>query len=254
MQPMDLHHDNVIGIVGGMGPRAGHALVEKILNNTAANTDQSHLSIVHMCFPKHIGDRTSFLCGDSDDNPAISIAEIIRKLEISGATIVGIACNTSHAPEIFDVVLQRLRDVNSKVRLLNMPMETCRYLRLQYSNVKRVGLMTTNGTYRTKIYETLLKNYGFDVVVPDFKFQDEVIHRMIYDAQFGIKSSSTIITEQAKALMNDALNYFYGNGVDAVILGCTELSLVVTTNSVKDMVIIDSTESLAQALIREARK
>ncbi|MEQ9659939.1 MAG: hypothetical protein RLO00_17505, partial [Fulvivirga sp.] len=58
-----------IGIVGGMGPQAGVTLHEAIVRHTSAITDQEHLSVILMTFPRAIQDRTKFLCGLTKENP-----------------------------------------------------------------------------------------------------------------------------------------------------------------------------------------
>jgi aspartate racemase len=249
---MNLEEDNVIGIVGGMGPQSGTALFDRVLYHTKANKDQQHLSMILMSFPRHLVDRTAFLEGKSSINPAFNIVKIIRKLENTGAKIVGIACNTTHSPEIYNTILEELKKTNSRVKLLHMPSETCKYIKETNSDIQRVGLMTTNGTYRSKIYVKLLKDLGYEVIVPNYQFQNEVIHKMIYDPEFGIKANSNSITSEARLLLNKSLDFFQEKNADAIILGCTELSLILSGNIIKDMYIIDSIECLAKALIREA--
>jgi aspartate racemase len=249
---MYLNKDRVIGIVGGMGPEAGISLYNKILSYTKATTDQQHLSVILMSFPKYIVDRTLFLEGKTGINPGVTIAKIIRKLEKSGAKVIGIACNTSHAPEIYSIIVDDLHAAGSRVKLLNMPDETCKYIKKNYSNVRRIGLMTTNGTYKSGIYRKILENYGYDVVIPDSLFQEEVIHNMIYNELFGIKSNPNKITNQVKVLMDKSLLFFKERESDAIILGCTELSLVFKKRIVNNMQIVDSSDAFACALVREA--
>jgi aspartate racemase len=250
---MNIQDDNVIGIVGGMGPEAGLALFKNILKHTKATRDQDHLSVVLMSFPKYITDRSSFLNGSENVNPAYNAARIIEKLEHAGAKVVGLACNTSHTQEIFNVVLQELRRTNSKVKLINMPFETCRHLKDNHPNVCRVGLLATNGTYKSGIYKTLLYQFGYDPILPNPELQENVIHKMIYDPHFGIKANPDFITEEVNALMDDSIRYLKTQKADAVILGCTELSLLAAkVKKETDMIVIDSSEALALSLIREA--
>ncbi len=245
--------EKVIGIVGGMGPQAGHTLFEKIMLYTNAKIDQQHLSVVMISFPRNIVDRTLFLEGNTSINPAFNIVSIINKLENVGAKVIGIACNTSHSPSIYNVIIEELIKKDSQVKLVNMPFETCMYIKKNHSDVRRVGLMTTNGTYRSEVYKNILLDLKYDVVIPGMKFQNDVIHKMIYDPAFGIKSNPEKITDEVRLLAEKALCFFNGKNVDAIILGCTELSLLFAVKSIKDMIIIDSTECLARALIREAR-
>ena len=249
---MNSDRENVIGIVGGMGPEAGVALYKRILSNTPAGSDQEHLSVMLMSFPGHIVDRTAFLEGVTHINPAYNVVKIIEKLETAGAGIIGIACNTSHAPEIFDVIMEELDRKNSSVTLVNMPLETCLYIKDKYPFVRRVGVMATNGTCKSGVYENLLRRLGYDLVIPDSEFQNDFIHRIIYDPWFGIKANPNCITPEAKLLIERSICFFRERNTDAIILGCTELSLGINKNVVDGLLIVDSMEVLALALIREA--
>lgn len=249
---MDNRRNKVIGIVGGMGPKAGVALVNSIIGQTSARTDQEHLSTILMSFPEYFEDRTSFLEGVSKTNPAYCIASVIRNLESAGANVVGIACNTSHAPEIYNVVLEQLEKGNSQIKLLNMPYETCRYLKKHYPWAKRVGIMASNGTYGCGLYTKLLQSMDFKIINHNRTFQNEVVHKMIYDRTFGIKSNGGAIAEEVTELMERAFDFFKKKEADAIILGCTEFSLVPISNSNNNILIADSTYAFAQALITEA--
>lgn len=251
---MNLEKDCVIGIVGGMGPHSGLTLFSSILSQTKASADQEHLSVLLMSFPKHIVDRTLFLDGSLRTNPAFNIVKIIKKLEDAGAKIIGIACNTSYSDEIYNIILQELQDIKSKVKLINMPAETCNYIKENHSQSRRIGLMTTNGTYKSGVYINLLTKLGYSVVVPEYKFQDEVIHRIIYDPNFGIKSHPDKVTTEVMGLLNQTMKFFKEKNTDIIILGCTDLSVIIDKINPKDMIIVDSTKVLAKALVREATK
>ncbi|ELR68781.1 Aspartate racemase [Fulvivirga imtechensis AK7] len=249
---MVLENSKVIGIVGGMGPRAGVNLYDRLISLTPANIDQEHPSVILMAFPWEIGDRTSFLEGKISTNPGYSIAQVIKKLTISGAEIIGIACNTSHSPAIFNVIKSEMEKLDAKPKLLHMPLEVYKYISTN-SNVSRIGIMATNGTYKTRLYQEILHDGGYEVIVPDPIFQNEVIHRMIYDAQFGIKAKPNTITKEVGQLWNEAMCFFRARNCDTIILGCTELSLLLKDYGVDDMCIIDSTDCLAKGLLREMR-
>lgn len=251
---MRISTENIIGIVGGMGPQAGAALFDSIAGNTMAVTDQQHLPVMLMSFPRRIPDRTAFLEGSTGINPAYSIVEIIRKMEGAGVNIVGIACNTAYSPRIYQVILEELYKVNSAVCLLHMPVETCRWIKEHFPHARRIGVMSTNGTYKAAVYKDLLQEWGYEVVVPDPVFQDQVIHKMIYDEKFGIKSNSSGVSEGVALLMEKALDFFSENATDAIILGCTDLSWAFREKVMRGIPVVDSTEILAKALIREAVK
>lgn len=243
----------VIGIVGGMGPHSGNALLNDILNvSSAAKMDQEHLSTILVSFPGEVVDRTKYINGEITENPAYSIAGLIQKLKNAGADVVGIACNTAHSPVIFDVINQELKEKGIDISLLNMVDEVAFYISDLPKPMKRIGLLTTNGTYQSKVYQGQLIKQDLEVVIPDFELQSSVIHKMIYDEEYGIKSSPGLIRDEVIELLKKAIAFFSSKQVDALVLGCTELSLLKNNPLLQGMCIIDSTEVLAKALVREA--
>jgi aspartate racemase len=246
--------DPIIGIVGGMGPQAGAALFNSILRNTSAAKDQQHLSTILMSFPSDIVDRTAFLQGQVDINPGYAVAHIILQLEKAGASIVGISCNTCHSPKIFDLIVRQLQTQGSRVILLNMPLETCKGIAETYPHARKIGLMATTGTLLSGTYHRLLTRMGYEPIIPDAGFQQEVIHRMIYDPKSGLKATAGAITGNVNLLAKKAMGYFRSRNADAVILGCTDLSVLLEEPRAKELPLIDSTESLGKALIKAAKR
>ncbi len=84
----------VIGVVGGMGPMAGVRLVELITRLTPAKRDQEHRDIVLVSMPGRISDRTEFLLGHIQENPAAAVAE--RSPELAPRTSVWRATRCMH--------------------------------------------------------------------------------------------------------------------------------------------------------------
>ncbi|HDL18706.1 MAG TPA: aspartate/glutamate racemase family protein [Bacteroidetes bacterium] len=239
----------MIGIVGGVGPYAGLDLMKKIFDETAASNDQEHLPVVMISESHKIADRTSFLLDKTKTNPAFAIVEVIKKLVSVGATVVGIPCNTAHSPHIFQVIKQQLRESATKVTLLHMVEETARYLTDKVAEVKKIGVLSTTGTHKTKIYPQILQRFGLQAILPDTTLQKQV-HRAIYDPEFGIKTFSNPVNEKAKEILIDAISQLEQAGADIVVLGCTELPLAITQRKIGNCPIIDPTRILAKALIR----
>lgn len=244
--------DQIIGIVGGVGPYAGVDLANKIHNLTDSDKDQNHLSIAILSMPGQIEDRTSFLLGETDINPAIAVSEIIKKLESIGATIIGIPCNSMHSPEIFGVIQAELRKANSRVKLLNMIHEVVHFIQVNHPNIRNVGVLSTTGLYKMNVYKNNLEQAGFNVLLPPKAIQDEKVHKAIYDPGYGIKAHADPVTEIARKDLHDVINYLQSEGTEAIVLGCTEICLAFHDKVIADTILIDSTLVLAKALIREA--
>jgi aspartate racemase len=240
----------LIGIVGGVGPYAGLDLATKIFDQTIADRDQEHLPLALLSMPAFIHDRTAFLTGQSADNPGHAIAEVIRKLEEIGATVVGIPCNTAHAPRIFSVIQACLTARGSRVQLLHMVDEVARFLATRHHGIDRIGLLATTGTVLSGVYQETFAAHGCDVIVPDDATQ-ELVQTAIYDPQAGIKAHSHPVTEWTRDRLLRVADALHERGAQAVILVCTEIPLALPENRVAGLPAVDATWILARALIRE---
>jgi aspartate racemase len=241
----------IIGVVGGMGPYAGLDLVKKIFDQTAASSDQEHLPVILCSLPSEIEDRTAFVLGESTDNPAWSILKVVRKLGQAGATVAGIPCNTAHAPRIFDVIQDELRKGKDQIKLLHMIEEVAGVIRERFPNAKKIGLLSTIGTAKARIYQAYLEPEGYAMVLPDEDIQVNFVHRPIYDREFGIKAKSAPVTDIARARLAQAIDHLLGRGVEVIILGCTEIPLAITEKERQGIPLLDPAVILARALIRE---
>lgn len=239
----------IIGIVGGVGPLAGLDLQAKIVAQTIAGRDQDHLPVVSLSWPGSIPDRTEYLLGRVAQNPAIPILEQLRLLAAMGATVAAIPCNTAHAPAIFDVIRAGVAGFAPPLRLLHMLDETAGHLAARHPDLRTVGVLSTTGTWRVRLYPQLLAARGLRVVAPDAPLQ-ETIHAAIYDPAHGIKSAGRVTT-RARADLERGIVALRAQGAEAVVLGCTELPLAFPEGDYGGLPLIDPTWVLARALIRE---
>jgi len=239
----------MIGIVGGIGPYSGLDLLKKVFDNTLANNDQEHLDAVLISASSKIKDRTEYLIGAIKENPAIAIAEVLLKLHATGAIVAGIPCNTAHSEKILNVIHQELINADCTIKVLNMIEETVAFIKLNYPEISKVGVLSTTGTYKSGVYAKLLKSKGFEAIVPSIEMQEALIHPAIYHPTYGIKSISNPVHPQARKNLMQGMSFFKEKGAKAVILGCTEIPLAITEPLVNEMITIDPTYVLARALI-----
>lgn len=221
-----------VGIIGGMGPGATALLFQKIIDYTDAKTDADHMHIIIDNRPS-IPDRTSAILR-GDDTPARCICESGRKLTEYGAELLVIPCNTSH---YFYPYIQSQLDVP----VINMPEETAKECKMQ--GFHRVGVLATTGTRKTEIYDHALEKYGVEAVYPGAKGQ-ELLMSVIYDyVKAGKNANSRMFREQIEEMVD--------RGVQAFVLGCTELPLVFH-NGDCGMKYIDSLDVLARKTVEMA--
>lgn len=251
MEHTDTMKDKIIGVIGGMGPYAGLDLVRKIFDLTEADRDQDHLPVALLSYPGRIRDRSEFLFGKVGENPAEAIAGVALQLDRLGTHVAGIPCNTAHAPAIFDVVQERLREAGASLRLLNMIRETANYISREAEGVERIGLLSTSAVFRLGLYKNALEEAGFEAVMPDENVQETIINRTIFDETYGIKAQANPVSQIARQSLLSAITHLEKKGAHAVVLGCTELPLAIPEDEIDSMLVIDPTEILARALIRE---
>lgn len=239
----------MIGIAGGMGPMAGVKLSEKIIAQTIATNDQEHLPQILYSAPNRIGDRTEYLLGIIADNPAIEISKIIITLSEMGASVVGLPCNSAHAPEIFDKIKALLAEKKCRIKLLNMIEEVGKFVKSHFPHSKNIGILGTSGTYKTQLYKQL-EGLGFSVINVT-EAEVEKVHQAIYHPEYGIKSSVDKVSPASMNILQSAARSLIAKGADIIVLGCTEIPFAFSESQFEGVPLIDSTMVLARSLIAE---
>lgn len=233
-----------VGIVGGVGPAATVDFLGKLVKNTPADKDQDHIKVVVEQNPQ-IPDRTENLVRGGPD-PTVSLYATCKRLEAADAVLIAIPCNTAHA------FVERIQPYLS-IPIISMLETTAQHLRAHLPPAAKVGLLATSGTVQSGIYADAVVGVGLDLLIPDHEHQDQVT-AAIYGPE-GVKAGFTsgLCAQQLDA----ALRHLVDRGAQAVILGCTELPLVVAANEsmrVGGQIIrvVDPTDLLARRCVRLA--
>lgn len=225
-----------IGVVGGVGPAATVDFLDKIVSNTNSARDQDHVKILVEQNPQ-IPDRTENLMGEGTD-PTIALYSTAKKLERGGADIIAIPCNTAHA---YVERIQRHLDIP----IVSILTETTQHIVSHYPNVRKVGILATNGTVGSGLYQTSLEQAGLEPVVPDEAFQ-ALVMESIYGPN-GVKAGHT--SGKCRQQLLQAVEHVLAKGADAVILGCTELPLIAPNPQESNAIALDPTLILARKCV-----
>ncbi len=240
----------LIGIVGGLGPKAGENLHAKILANTRAVRDADHLPILLYTNPA-IPDRGSFICGEIAENPAHEILHTLQLLVGLNARVLCVPCNTAHCPVIWDTVTAGFATFGADARLLHIVNLTVEFLTRYHPSTSHVGILATCATIDSEVYQTALAHRNFRPVVPTESNQRHV-QEAIYHPDWGVKSQSAPVSRQAVDALEAASVRMIADGAEAIILGCTEIPLVLTGGEIKGIPLVDSNVVLAREAIRHA--
>ena len=226
--------NNLIGVIGGLGPKATTYFMDLVIDNTVSENDQDNVDLL-VCQFSSIPDRTSFILGNSEDSPVPEMIKCARLLEREGCKYIVIPCNT--ASYFFDEVQDR---VNSKI--INILEETSKFV--LKTNPKKVGLMATDGTIKSGAYHKFIDS---DLLfIPNNEYQSKVMN-IIYNK---VKKNKIVTLNE----FEEILNYFRRNGCEKIILGCTELSVVYSYLKITYSDVVDSLTVLARKTVELSGK
>lgn len=225
----------VLGVIGGLGPLATAHFMELVTNMTDVATDQEHLEMVIYSVPS-IPDRTRYILDNSQDDPYPKMQKTAEKLVAQGVDTIAVPCVTAHY--FFDPLQSRI-----PVPVINGVRETASHLKER--GVRRAGIMATDGTIRSGIFRKELEGQGIEPVIPREEHQAAVM-RLIFD---DIKAGHPVDLEKFLAVARSLRD----DGAEAVILGCTELSLIKRDYAIGPG-FIDAMEVLAQQAVLRCGK
>ncbi|WP_343256656.1 aspartate/glutamate racemase family protein [Selenomonas noxia] len=159
------------------------------------------------------------------DKSADILSEAAQALERAGADYIVICTNTMHkvAPEI-----------GRRIHIPILHIADMTAAELQKQGIKKVGLLGTKYTMRQDFYKNILIEQGIEVVIPNDADVD-VVNRIIYDELCLGK-----ISEQSKDIYLDIIMKLAQDGAQGIILGCTEIGLLVRQSDT-DIPLFDTT-------------
>jgi aspartate racemase len=220
-----------LGVLGGMGPAASAEFYSRLTNQTPAACDQDHLQIVIWSDPSVPDRSTSLLLGD--DRPWPKLEAGILGLKAAGCDHIIIPCNTAHLwyDRMLDLGVPITHIVDSVAAEL-VPLD-----------IKTVGILGTQGTIATGLYQNMLSKQGWHCIIPT-----EI--ELTKFVQPGINLVKAGNISAAHDMFIPAIDHLINHGAQAIVLGCTEIPLAVTENSYKNIPLINSIDSLVKAALK----
>ena len=156
------------------------------------------------------------------------------KLARAGAELVICPDNTIH--RVFDQVM-----AHAKLPWLHIAEEVAKEAGKR--GYRKVGLIGTAYTVDGSFYKEKLGAQGVEIVFPGEKDR-KLIHRIIFDELVAAQ-----FTAESRAYFTGLINEMRGQSCDAVVLGCTEVPLIITEEN-SPLPVLDSTRLLARAALK----
>lgn len=228
----------LIGVLGGLGPLATADFLKQIVQLTPAARDQDHFRCIVFSNP-HVHDRSQAILGQGP-SPLPQLLSGVAVLERNEVDVIAIPCNTSH------YWLSEMRAA-TPIPVLSI-LEAVRD-DLQRRDVSgTIGLMATSGTVKSGIYQRHLAAAGFDTLEPTDEEQGELVEAAIRAVKAGRVEAATQLARTAVARLE-------ARGARALVLGCTELPILVPEAvTVDGSPIVNSTAALAAECVAWATR
>lgn len=227
-----MNNKPLIGILAGMGPKSTGPFIDQVVNAFQSLTgakndiDFPHMMIYSLPTPFYV-DRPI-----DHELMEMTICEGLKKLEACGASFIAMPCNTAH--RYFQSLTREI-----KVPLLNMVKVTLDGIP---KSAKRITLLATRATLESDVYQQGLDHAHFSyVLTPGWQRR---VDEMILSIKVSLDPRAAI------ALWNDLAQEFQAAEIDTIVLACTDLNVVLNT-TYSSFKIIDSSQSLAEAIVKK---
>ncbi len=226
----------IIGLLGGMSWESTvgyYRAINERVKNTLGGLHSAKIAMYSVDFEpieklQHAGDWKG---------TAIILSEAARSVESAGADFLLICTNTMHkvAPEI---------EKSIKIPLLHIADATAEVL--VHEGIKTVGLLGTAFTMEQDFYKgRLSENYGLNVLVPNEEDR-QIVHKIIYQELCLGEIQADSKTEYLRII-----DMLANQGAEAVILGCTEIGMLVSQGDTK-VKLFDTTAIHAEKAVEYA--
>jgi aspartate racemase len=225
-----------IGIIGGMSWESTHHYYQIMNQYVHARLDK-HNSIESIIYSVNFERILELVERDEWEAVGEIVAGLAKKLESAGADFLIMTSNAIH--KVFAEL-----EGSISIPILHIVDPTGDAI--QKCGIRKIGLLGTKVTMQEDFYKSRLQNrYKIEVLVPENENQ-ELIHKIIFDElTFGR------IRDDSRKRIMAIIDGLSEKGADGVILGCTELTLLISQKDTK-IPLFDTTDLHAKAAVEAA--
>jgi aspartate racemase len=248
-----------LGIIGGYGYNATIHFQNKLsieINNIFNTRNYIKTIVFNDSNLFDNGEKPDTIYQDTIDENKIKkkLSEYYQNLVDLNASLIVIPCNS------YSSFLSEEADKKKSIPVLNIIDVTCNYINQHYQNISKIGLIATKQTIKTNKYQ---KNLKMEVVTiePESIYDIYKVLRLAMYGYYKKKPNKEVlkilgIKEDISAfsIMNKMVNAFLNKGIYHIILGCTELPLVIDHNKNKfdsRAIFISTTDILVKKVIEK---
>ena len=236
MSVTQIYEMSTVGIVGGLGPESTIDYYRRILEEWQREDPSSTPSIVIDSLDVQVGLRLV-----EKDRPALIeyLLGSLRRLAGAGVDFAAMAANTPHV--VFDELV-----AGSPIPLVSI-VEACAE-EGRRRGLKRLGLLGTRFTMEGSFYPTVCARYGIAVVAPNEKER-----LWLHDRYVGQMLRGDFRDDTRQAVIALVTRLRNEENIDGVILGGTELTILLPATVVADLPALDTTALHVSAIVKRLR-
>ena len=225
-----------IGLVGGTGPESTLMYYKELnsrIDEMTDGTQMPDLAIESVNFRR----AWDYVSSGKYDLLTDYLSEKVESLKAGGAEVIALTAATMHI--VYDEIVEK-----TKVPLVSIPKSVCE--EIQKKGYKKVGLLGTIFTMEQDYMKKDLLAAGIEVIIPEKSDRELVAKRIYEELEIGIVKESTL--QEFTAIIEKLKKE---QGIQALILGCTELPLLLNKDNCP-VDCLDSVEIHLQKLIEYA--
>jgi aspartate racemase len=225
-----------LGIVGGLGPESTIDYYRRILEEWKREFPSSSPSIIIDSLDVDLGLRLV-----EHDRPALIeyLGSSVSRLAAAGADFAAMAANTPHV--VFDELVER-----SPIPMVSI-VEACAEEAAR-RRLRRLALLGTRFTMEGAFYPAVFARRGIEIVAP---IEEE--RRWIHDRYIGQMLRGVFLDETRDGVISVVRRLRQEQDIDGVILGGTELTLLLSAPVVAELPALDTTALHVAAIVKRLR-
>lgn len=223
-----------IGLIGGLSWESSlvyYKLINEKVKEALGGFHSAHLVLDSLGFHEIVGLQIK---EDWDALGSIMLKSA-QNLEHAGAQLVLVCSNTMHL--CAEDIIQ-----NTAIPFLHIAEATGEEIRQK--NLKKVLLLGTRFTMEKEFYKSVLGDkFGIEVTIPE-EMDREMVHQIIYGELVQGK-----ITSASREIYHSIIRKAQKNGAEGVVLGCTEIPLLISQEDI-DLPVFNTTQIHAEAAVK----
>jgi aspartate racemase len=225
-----------VGLIGGIGPESTIEYYRLIVSSYLAHEKNGNYPqiIINSINMKKMLD----LIGETKlDEVTDYLVGEIGKVAKAGADFALLASNTPH------IVFNNIRNA-SPLPLISIVEATCE--KVMSIGLKRLGLFGTKFTMQSGFYNEIFREHDISIVTPENNEQD-----YIHDKYMGELVKGIIRDETKNELLKIAYDLKENKGIEGLILGGTELPLILKETDDIEILLLDTTQIHVESILKE---